>query len=118
MGVQSVSSSLRLRLPLILLSAKHFLNNPASLVVESLQGLCAINPKLGLDTTNKGSPICTTCWRTKLIFFLVVFLADQDKSTVALICGGGSGHEPSHAGFVGENRTWMCCHHEIQIPGF
>ncbi|KAI9440685.1 dihydroxyacetone kinase 1 [Lactarius indigo] len=63
--------------------SKHFLNDPSSLVVQSLQGLCAINPKLGLDTTNK-----------------VIFLADQDKSTVALVCGGGSGHEPSHAGFV------------------
>ena len=92
----------------ILLSAKHFLNNPASLVVESLQGLCAINPKLGLDTTNKGSPIRTTYYylpKNKLTSLLVVFLADQDKSTVALICGGGSGHEPSHAGFVGENQA-------------
>lgn len=65
--------------------AKHFLNDPSSLVVQSLQGLCAINPKLGLDVNNK-----------------VVFLADQDKSRVGLICGGGSGHEPSHAGFVGQ----------------
>lgn len=55
----SCYSSLR-HLSRILLSAKHFLSDPASLVVQSLQGLCAINPKLGLDTTNKGSPICTT----------------------------------------------------------
>src|SRR6266404_8475173 len=40
-----------------LLSAKHFLNNPASLVLHSLHGLCAINPKLGLDPPNKGSYI-------------------------------------------------------------
>jgi dihydroxyacetone kinase len=33
---------------------------------------------------------------------LVVHLVNRDESTVALICGGGSGHEPSHAGFVGE----------------
>jgi Dak1 domain len=65
--------------------AKHFLNDPSSLVVQSLQGLCAINPKLGLDVNNK-----------------VVYLAEQDKSKVGLICGGGSGHEPSHAGFVGQ----------------
>jgi hypothetical protein len=32
----------------------------------------------------------------------VVFLSEQDKSKVGLICGGGSGHEPSHAGFVGK----------------
>ncbi|KAI9511391.1 dihydroxyacetone kinase 1 [Russula earlei] len=55
--------------------SKHFINDPSSIVLQSLQGLCAINPKLSLDPNNKGP-------------------------NVALICGGGSGHEPSHAGFV------------------
>ncbi|MFT7595332.1 MAG: ATP-dependent dihydroxyacetone kinase [Paracoccaceae bacterium] len=32
----------------------------------------------------------------------VVVRADWDKSQVALVSGGGSGHEPSHAGFVGQ----------------
>lgn len=32
----------------------------------------------------------------------VVCRADWDKSRVALISGGGSGHEPAHAGFVGQ----------------
>ncbi|MDF0750218.1 dihydroxyacetone kinase subunit DhaK [Marinobacter sp. 71-i] len=32
----------------------------------------------------------------------VVVRADWDKSRVALISGGGSGHEPAHAGFVGQ----------------
>jgi dihydroxyacetone kinase len=32
----------------------------------------------------------------------VVFDAAHDKSRVALISGGGSGHEPAHAGYVGE----------------
>ncbi|MEM7195284.1 MAG: dihydroxyacetone kinase subunit DhaK [Pseudomonadota bacterium] len=32
----------------------------------------------------------------------VVMRNDWDKSKVALISGGGSGHEPSHAGFVGQ----------------
>ena len=31
----------------------------------------------------------------------VVVRADWDKSKVALVSGGGSGHEPAHAGFVG-----------------
>lgn len=70
-------------------TAKHFQNDPSSLVIESLQGLCAINPNLRLDANNK-----------------VVYLASQDKSKVALICGGGSGHEPSHAGFVGQADTY------------
>ncbi len=32
----------------------------------------------------------------------VVVPTDWDKSKVALVSGGGSGHEPSHAGFVGQ----------------
>ena len=32
----------------------------------------------------------------------VVVRTDWDKSKVALVSGGGSGHEPAHAGFVGE----------------
>ncbi|MDG1459587.1 MAG: dihydroxyacetone kinase subunit DhaK [Pseudoprimorskyibacter sp.] len=32
----------------------------------------------------------------------VVVRANWDKSQVALVSGGGSGHEPAHAGFVGE----------------
>ena len=32
----------------------------------------------------------------------VVVRKDWDKSKVALVSGGGSGHEPAHAGFVGK----------------
>ncbi|MEM9851941.1 MAG: dihydroxyacetone kinase subunit DhaK [Pseudomonadota bacterium] len=32
----------------------------------------------------------------------VVVRTDWDKSKVALVSGGGSGHEPAHAGFVGQ----------------
>lgn len=38
-------------------AAKHFLNNPASLVLDSLQGLCALNPQVTLDSQNKSEPI-------------------------------------------------------------
>ncbi|KAI0343088.1 dihydroxyacetone kinase [Trametopsis cervina] len=65
--------------------SKHFLNKPESLVVESLQGLSALNPDLGLDVVNK-----------------VLYNAAYDRSKVALLCGGGSGHEPAHAGYVGD----------------
>lgn len=34
-------------------------------------------------------------------FIKVIVREDWDKSKVALISGGGSGHEPAHAGFVG-----------------
>ncbi|KAF7347155.1 Dihydroxyacetone kinase [Mycena venus] len=64
---------------------KHLLNDPDTLVVDSLAGLCAVNNQLSFDPPNK-----------------VVYKSKLDRSKVALICGGGSGHEPSHAGFVGE----------------
>lgn len=32
----------------------------------------------------------------------VVVRRELDKSKVSLICGGGSGHEPAHAGYVGK----------------
>ncbi|KAF9006083.1 Dak1 domain-containing protein [Cyathus striatus] len=65
--------------------AKHFLNNPSSLVLDSLTGLCALNPQLALDPHNK-----------------IVYIKSHHPSKVALICGGGSGHEPAHAAFVGK----------------
>lgn len=34
--------------------------------------------------------------------YQVVLRADWNKSKVAIISGGGSGHEPAHAGFVGD----------------
>ncbi|KAI0924738.1 hypothetical protein AcW2_005531 [Taiwanofungus camphoratus] len=67
------------------IQSKHFLNSPESLVVDSLEGLCALNPQLSLDPADK-----------------VVYVSSQDRSRVALICGGGSGHEPAHAGYVGD----------------
>jgi dihydroxyacetone kinase len=33
-------------------------------------------------------------------FIRVVVRSDWDRSQVALVSGGGSGHEPAHAGFV------------------
>ncbi|KIY64086.1 dihydroxyacetone kinase [Cylindrobasidium torrendii FP15055 ss-10] len=64
---------------------KHLINDPADLVVESLKGLCTLNHQLSLDVENK-----------------IVYQANQDTSKVAVICGGGSGHEPAHGSFVGE----------------
>ena len=37
-------------------SIEHFLNAPDTLVLDSLQGLCAVNPRLALDADNKGCP--------------------------------------------------------------
>jgi hypothetical protein len=38
----------------IMSSGKHLLNTPDSLVLESLRGLCAVNPQLGIDESKRG----------------------------------------------------------------
>ncbi len=43
--------------------AKHFLNDPETLVVESLQGLCTLNPQLGFEKENKGALFFVTLSR-------------------------------------------------------
>lgn len=66
-----------------------FINSKETLVTEAIDGLLrTANGKLArLD----GYP-----------HIKVVVRSDWDKSKVALVSGGGSGHEPSHAGFVGK----------------
>lgn len=66
---------------------KKLINRPADVVREMLEGIVALAPGLALlDTEN------------------VVLRADlpaiADRA-VALISGGGAGHEPAHAGYVG-----------------
>ena len=39
---------------------------------------------------------------------LMLSLEGRKDRKVGLISGGGSGHEPSHAGFVGDGD--VCCH--------
>lgn len=66
-----------------------FINAKETLVTDALDGvLHASDGKLArLDGYPHIKVICRTDW---------------DKSKVALISGGGSGHEPAHAGFVGQ----------------
>lgn len=65
-----------------------FINSKESMVTDAIEGvLAASGGKLAqLD----GFP-----------HIKVVVRNDWDKSKVALVSGGGSGHEPAHAGFVG-----------------
>lgn len=66
---------------------KFFINDPHHVVNEGIEGLLT-NPELTrLDTF----PEIKVVLRTK-----------TDKSQVSVISGGGSGHEPAHAGFVGQ----------------
>ena len=65
-----------------------FVNATEDLVKEAIDGLLACSG--GTLARLDGYP-----------HIKVVYRSDWDKSKVALISGGGSGHEPAHAGFVG-----------------
>jgi dihydroxyacetone kinase-like protein len=75
-------------------TVKKFLNNPDDLVPESLTGLeAAHSDLLSVDLENqivvrKGAPV---------------------SGKVALVSGGGSGHEPLHGGFVGIGMLDAAC---------
>ncbi|KAJ2395865.1 Dihydroxyacetone kinase 2 [Coemansia sp. RSA 2603] len=68
-------------------AGKHFVSDPKTLVKNSLCGLAIANPHLSFDEQQKVT-------YTK-------DLAELRTKQVTLFCGGGSGHEPAHAGFVG-----------------
>lgn len=66
---------------------KKIINEPANVVVESLRGMAAAHPDLLRVRTDPA----------------VIARADAPvRGKVAVISGGGSGHEPLHGGFVGE----------------
>lgn len=67
---------------------KQFINAKENMVVDAIDGTIAASG--GTLTRLDGYP-----------HIRVVVRADWDKSKVALVSGGGSGHEPAHAGFVG-----------------
>lgn len=68
---------------------KQFINDKETLVTNAIDGVIASSG--GSLTRLDGFP-----------HIKVVVRTDWDKSKVALVSGGGSGHEPAHAGFVGE----------------
>ena len=68
---------------------KQFINSKECIVTDAIDGL--LETSGGTLTRLDGYP-----------HIKVVCRADWDKSKVALISGGGSGHEPAHAGFVGQ----------------
>ncbi|TFL19267.1 dihydroxyacetone kinase subunit DhaK [Jannaschia formosa] len=65
-----------------------FINDKADLVIEAIDGLIAASG--GALARLDGYPHIKVATR-----------AGWDRSKVALVSGGGSGHEPAHAGFVG-----------------
>jgi len=67
-----------------------FINSKENLVTESLDGFLRVSGNAGLARLD-GFPHIKVIYRT-----------DHKTGRVALISGGGSGHEPAHAGFVGK----------------
>ncbi|XP_010465835.1 PREDICTED: putative 3,4-dihydroxy-2-butanone kinase [Camelina sativa] len=72
-------------------AAKKFINNPNDVVTEFIEGL--VETYHGLQYLD-GFP------EVKVVIRADVSAEKYDK--VAVISGGGSGHEPAHAGYVGE----------------
>jgi dihydroxyacetone kinase-like protein len=77
---------------------RKFVNDPADVVKESLAGLAAAHPSiLRYDAEAQ-----------------ILTRADAPVSgKVALISGGGSGHEPLHGGFVGKGMLDAACPGEV-----
>jgi dihydroxyacetone kinase-like protein len=64
---------------------KKLINGAEDVLAESLVGLAAAHPELKIDHAHR-----------------IVYRAEpKPHGTVAILSGGGSGHEPLHAGFVG-----------------
>jgi dihydroxyacetone kinase-like protein len=73
------------------------INDPANVVADALRGMAAAHPELRVDHEHR-----------------IVYRADAPESgKVGLISGGGSGHEPLHAGFVGKGMLDAACAGEI-----
>ena len=68
------------------MSTRHLYESPDGLVNKALRGIISYNPSLRLDESNR-----------------VIFDSTFNKSNVALVSGGGSGHEPACSGYVGKN---------------
>lgn len=65
---------------------KKIINNPEELVMQMCEGMVAAHPdKLVFKKRHK-----------------LLIRKELNKNKVTLISGGGSGHEPAHAGYVGE----------------
>ncbi len=64
---------------------KKIMNRPETVVIEMCNGIAMAHPELEF-----------------LQKYRIIKKKEIDKQKVSLISGGGSGHEPAHAGFVGK----------------
>ncbi|MDF3290214.1 dihydroxyacetone kinase subunit DhaK [Streptomyces silvisoli] len=76
---------------------KMLINVPETVVTDALRGLAAAHPELTVDVENR----------------VVVRRDAPVEGKVALVSGGGSGHEPLHSGFVGRGMLDAACPGEV-----
>lgn len=72
------------------------INSPQALLADALRGVAAAHSQLSVDLENR-----------------IVFSTEPREGRVALVSGGGSGHEPLHSGFVGAGMLDAACAGEI-----
>ncbi|WP_030737001.1 dihydroxyacetone kinase subunit DhaK [Streptomyces sp. NRRL S-31] len=73
------------------------INVPETVVADALRGLAAAYPDLNVDVENR----------------VIVRRDAPVAGQVALVSGGGSGHEPLHGGFVGPGMLAAACPGEV-----
>ncbi|WP_060178687.1 dihydroxyacetone kinase subunit DhaK [Streptomyces sp. IMTB 1903] len=73
------------------------INSPQTVVADALRGLAAAHPDLDVDPQAR----------------VVVRKGAREGGRVGLVSGGGSGHEPLHAGFVGPGMLSAACPGEV-----
>ncbi|MFJ6797661.1 dihydroxyacetone kinase subunit DhaK [Streptomyces sp. NPDC091268] len=76
---------------------KMLINSPQTVVADALRGLASAHPELDVDVDAR----------------LVVRRDARQGGRVGLVSGGGSGHEPLHAGFVGHGMLSAACPGEV-----
>lgn len=64
---------------------KKIINNPQDVVTEMCKGIAYAHPELEINLKYK-----------------IITRRERNRKKVCLISGGGSGHEPAHAGYVGK----------------
>src|ERR1700724_4559245 len=72
---------------------KKLINSPETVVTDALAGVAAAPPSLAVDVENK----------------VITRAGGPRPGKVALVSGGGSGHEPLHGGFVGYGMLDAAC---------
>ncbi|MFE6833886.1 dihydroxyacetone kinase subunit DhaK [Streptomyces sp. NPDC057705] len=73
------------------------INSPQTVVADALRGMAAAHPELDVDVERR----------------VVVRRDARDGGRVGVVSGGGSGHEPLHAGFVGYGMLSAACPGEV-----